>query len=380
MPSSLSSNFRWLRTGEDALNTMLAAIEAAKHSIRLETYIYTSSPLGERFRDVLVAARQRGLRVQVLVDALGSITLSTGFWEPLTKLGGEFAWFNPLTLNRWSYRDHRKMLVCDKTIAFIGGFNIAQEYEGDGVTRGWRDLGLQITGSLVMELVESFDLFFARATFKHKRLQRLRKASNKIVSGQNWKLILSGPGLRHGEVKRTLGQDLAVASSVKIICAYFLPTWRLRKELMRVSKRGGQVRLILAGKTDVALSRLAGRRLYRSFLRAGVEIYEYQPQILHAKMFILDDVVYAGSANLDTRSLRINYELLVRIADRQLAIEARRIFGADLQHCRRIDAESWRKSRTLWGKLKEDWAYFLLVRLDPYLARRQLKDQLKSLR
>lgn len=373
MNTSGIATFRWLPTGQEAFAAMLEAIDAASESIRLEIYIFEAGPIGAKFLDALVKARARGVQVQVLVDAMGSVRLSTAFWDPLVKAQGEFAWFNPLSLQRWSYRDHRKMLICDCAIAFIGGFNIAEVYNGDGVAHGWRDLGLQITGSLVQHLAASFDGFFGRATAKHKPLQRLRKAPNKITSHQNWKLILSGPGRHHGDLKRTLVGDLKVARSVKIICAYFLPTWSLRKELMGVSKRGGNVQLILAGKSDVVLSRLASRRLYRSFMRAGVEIFEYQPQILHAKMFILDDIVYAGSANLDIRSLRINYELLVRIVEPGVAGEAARIFEADLERSRRIDPSTWSKSRTFWGKLKEDWAYFVLARIDPYLAGRQLK-------
>jgi cardiolipin synthase len=373
MSASVSATFRWLRTGDEALAAMLQAIAAARESVRLETYIFHTGSVGEKFRDALVQACRRVVQVQVLADAFGSRHLPANFWEPLTQAGGEVAWFNPLSLKRWSYRDHRKMLICDNATAFLGGFNIADEYQGDGVTRGWRDLGLRITGALVEELAESFDHFFARATLQHKRLQRLRKAPDQITSSQNWKLLLSGPGRRHGELKRTLMNDLKLAGSVKIACAYFLPTWRLRKALLRVSRRGGQVQLILAGKTDVVLSQLASRRLYRSFLRAGAEIYEYQPQILHAKMFLIDDVVYVGSSNLDVRSLRINYELLVRIEDPHLAAEGREIFEKDLQHCRRIDPETWPKSRTFLDKLREDWAYFVLARVDPYLARRQLK-------
>jgi cardiolipin synthase len=373
MKTSAPAAFRWLRTSEDALAAMLEEIAAASRSIRLETYIFEADATGEQFRDALVKACQRGVRVQVLVDALGSVRLPTAFWDPLVRAHGQFAWFNPLSLRRWSYRDHRKMLVVDGEVGVIGGFNIAQAYNGDGVSRGWRDLGLYITGSLVGELSASFDWFFARATARHKPLQRLRKAPNRIATGKNWKLIFSGPGRHHGDLKRTLTTDLKAARSVKIICAYFLPTWRLRKELMRVSKRGGRVQLILAGKSDVVLSQLAGRRLYRSFLRAGVEIFEYQPQILHAKMFILDDIVYAGSANLDVRSLRINYELLVRISDPELAAQARSIFESDLAQSRRIDPATWRKSRNFWNKLRENWAYFVLARIDPYFAGKQLK-------
>jgi len=225
----------------------------------------------------------------------------------------------------------------------------------------------------VRALAQSFDAFFDRAVVKHKRLQRFRKASHEVSTGETWQLLMSGPGRYHGALQRVLKQDLASARSVKIICAYFLPTWRLRKVLTRICKRGGKVQLILAGKSDVAMSQLASRRLYGQFLRSGVEIYEYEPQILHAKLFIMDDVVYAGSANLDVRSLKINYELLVRISDREVAERARDIFEDDLKYCRKIDPLTWRKSRNLWSKLKERWAYFFLARVDPYLARQQLR-------
>lgn len=347
---------------------------AARHSIRLETYIYAAGPAGEGFRDALVQARHRGARVQVMADAVGSRYLSESFWVPLAAAGGEFKWFNPLSLRRLSHRDHRKILVCDEQVAFVGGFNIAAEYEGDGITRGWRDLGLQITGPLAAELAHTFDQLFAHADFKPKRLRRLRRARDHVALGHHWQLLLSGPGWRHGEIKRRLARDLATAQTVQIISAYFLPTWRLRQELVRVRRRGGRVQLVLAGKTDVKLSQLASRRLYGRFLRRGIEIYEYQPQILHAKLFLVDGVVYAGSSNLDSRSLRINYELSVRLSEPGVVAEARGIFEDVLRHCRRIDPATWRRSRTFWNKLKERWAYFVLARLDPYLARWQLKN------
>jgi len=147
----------------------------------------------------------------------------------------------------------------------------------------------------------------------------------------------------------------------------------LRKELLRICRRGGRVQLILAGKTDVTISQLASRRLYRQLMRSGVEIYEYQPQILHAKLFVFDDIVYVGSANLDVRSLRINYELIVRLHDAKLSSEAAQIFDNDLQYCRKINPETWKASRTVWNKLKEDWAYFVLARIDPYFAGKQMR-------
>jgi cardiolipin synthase len=129
--------------------------------------------------------------------------------------------------------------------------------------------------------------------------------------------------------------------------------------------------LLLAGKSDVLLSHLAAQSLYRRFLKAGAKIYEYEPQILHAKLFIVDDVVYVGSANLDPRSLGINYEFLIRFQNPKMAEEARAIFGDALRHCRRIELEGWRYSRRFWARLYSRWAYFVLARIDPYIARRQ---------
>jgi cardiolipin synthase len=141
-----------------------------------------------------------------------------------------------------------------------------------------------------------------------------------------------------------------------------------------VVRGGGRVQLILAGKSDVALSQLAGQSLYRRLLRAGLEIYEYEPQILHAKLIIIDGIVYVGSANLDQRSLNINYELMIRFEHPEVAAQAREVFQNNLKHCRQLTREQWRRSRSLWRRLKQHWAYFLLARVDPYIARRQWRD------
>ncbi|MCI0534613.1 MAG: phospholipase D-like domain-containing protein [Verrucomicrobiales bacterium] len=353
---------------------MLSAIEAAKESVRLEMYIYTASRIGERFRDALTKAAERGVRVRVLIDALGSLTLSGSFWDPLLRAGGEFRWFNPLHLRRLAIRNHRKLLACDDRIAFIGGFNIAPEYEGDGVTKGWYDLGIQFSGVLVRELAASFDALFALADFEHRRFIRLRRPRfSNLVSTQDGQLLLTAPGRGRKFLQRTLLHDLSHPREVKIISAYFLPTRPIRRALFRAVRQGGRVQLIMAGKSDVPLAQLASRHLYQAFFRAGVEVFEYEPQILHAKLLVIDEVVYVGSANLDRRSLFINYELLLRLPNTPLASEAAEIFDAALARCRRIDPNEWRRARSFWSKLKERCAYWLLGRVDPYVARRQMQ-------
>lgn len=372
-------SFDWLRNGREAVDAMLAAISRAEHSVRLETFIFHSGEVGDRFRDALVAAQRRGVRVRVMCDAFGSLRLLASYWDELVSAGGEFHWFNPIQLNRIIYRDHRKILVVDERVAFIGGFNIGTEYCGDGVTCGWRDLGLKITGAMAAALAETFDDLFTRADCKHRRFQTMRRTrADAVVPGENWTLLLTGPGRGHRALKQTLVHDFSTAQTIDVMSAYFLPNLRILRALKKAARRGARVRLILAGKSDVRLMRIATRGLYPSLVRAGVEVYEYEPQILHAKMVVVDNVVYAGSANLDARSLSINYEVLARIPDPALADEAREIFEGDLAHCVRIQRRSRRTPRGMWQKGVERFAYFLLARIDPYIARRQRRNLLRS--
>jgi cardiolipin synthase A/B len=375
LAEAVAADWTWFCSGREVFPAMLAAIEAARESVWLETYIYAADSLGEQFRDLLVRARKRGARVRVLVDALGSVGLPSAFWEPLRAAGGEVRVFNPLALDRLGIRNHRKLLVCDERVAFIGGFNIASEYDGDGVERGWFDLGLRVGGRVAGQLAATFEQMFARASFQHKRFIRLRKSTTQeTVVNASEQLLLSGPGRGRSPFKQALRRDLAWAKNVQVMVPYFLPSWSIRRDLTRIARRGGMVQLILPGKTDVLTSQLAGQSLYRRFLKAGVQIYEYQPQVLHAKLIIADDIVYVGSANLDPRSLDINYELMMRFDQKAMADQARAIFAGSLKRCRPITEAEWRRSRTIWQRVKQRWAYWLLVRIDPYIARRQWQE------
>src|SRR3954468_17212836 len=164
-----ANSYQWLRHGREAVDAMLEAIGRAQRSVRLETFIFHSGEVGDAFRDALVAAQKRGARVRVMCDALGSYKLSASYWNELVEAGGEFRFFNPLDIKRLIHRDHRKILVVDEEVAFIGGFNIGTEYCGDGVTCGWRDIGLRIAGPLARELADTFNDLFTRADFRHRR-------------------------------------------------------------------------------------------------------------------------------------------------------------------------------------------------------------------
>jgi cardiolipin synthase len=332
--------------------------------------------LGRQFLEALAAAVQRGVHVRVLVDAVGSWFLPNNFFKPLVAAGAEVRRFNPLRLWRFGVRDHRKLLICDESTVFIGGFNIADEYDGDGVTRGWCDMGVRTENpALAGELAVSFEELFALADFRRKPLLRLRafKRRRKSQKRTARELLLTHPGRGASPFQTVLYHDLAKASEVRIVSAYFLPTRRVRRDLIRVARRGGRVQLILAGKSDVLVSQLAARSLYHRLLKAGVEIYEYQPQILHAKLILVDGITYVGSSNLDVRSLNLNYELMLRYENKTTAAEAQEIFDRALKYSQRIEFHAWRKSQTFWQRWKNRWAHFLLARIDSFVALRQFR-------
>jgi cardiolipin synthase A/B len=363
---------QWLPNGEIAFQRMLAAIDAARESVRLETYIFAAGVPGDLFRAVLAAAAKRGARVEVLVDGFGSRSLPADYWKPVRAAGGEVRVFNPLSLNRWVIRDHRKLLLIDDRLAFIGGFNIAPEYVGDGVTRGWCDFGVELHGEVAAAFGASFQVLLAHHDYRFPRLGRWRRTRQRRAMHNHTReqVLATGPGLGRNVFHRRLLHDLGRARDVEIVSGYFVPGFRLRRALRLVVRRGGTARLLLAGRSDVPLAQRAGRAFYSGLQRGGVAIDEYLPQVLHAKLAIVDDAVFVGSSNLDARSLTINYEVMVRIEDRALAASGRALIAAARQHARPV---SRRRRVGFLQRLREWWARFLLTRVDIWLARRQLR-------
>ena len=373
-------SLRWLTTGDAIFAAVLASIGAARASVRLETYIFGDDQAGRGVLGALVAAAGRGCAVQVLIDAVGSQPLSDHFWDPLRAVGGEVRWFNRSLLQRLPIRDHRKLVVIDDTIAFLGGFNFTEAYTGDGVTCGWRDIGLELRGEAVPLLRATFDEMFRRCETHvrlWKRFQRRQTSGWKEEVG-GVSVLPTGPGSGQSVFQRRLTADLAHARHVQFASPYFLPGVRLRRRLRHVVRRGGRVQIVVPGMSDVPVAQRAARFLYAGLLRAGVEIYEYQPRMMHAKLYRIGDVLYFGSANLDTRSLYINYEIMVRTRDPGAAGDAGHFFEDLLAHSRPVKWEEWRVSRSLWTRMREQWAYFLLARLDPYLSRHFVTGEWQS--
>lgn len=370
-----SFDARWLPTGAAGYRQMLAAIDHARKSVRLETYIFRAAGPGEQFRAALTRAAIRGVHVRVLLDGYGSADLPPEYWRELLQAGGKVRIFNPLSFRLFAIRNHRKALIVDESIAFVTGFNIGPEYDGDGVAHGWRDLGLKLhQADALRDLVETFDALFKNHELHSRALQRFRRQSlaRRRYHPRNV-VLLSGPRWARNEFRMGLMRALAVAQHVRLMSGYFLPSIRLRWALRQVVRRGGTVELLLPGMTDVPLAQNAARSLYGSLLKAGVRIWEYQPQVLHGKLAIVDDVVFCGSSNLDTRSFGINYELMVRLEDRLLAEQGRAFFEADQRAAIEVRLPEWRQRQDWRTRLAGFWARLVLTKIDPWVARRQLQ-------
>ena len=364
---------RWLATIDEAYAEMERRIDAALHTVRLEIYLLREEGPAIRLREALLRARSRGAAVRLLLDAFGTEGVGEGYLVPLREAGVIIALFNPQRWMRRSFRNHRKLLTCDGQHAVLGGFNIAPEYAGDGVTHGWCDTALYVGGPVVAPLEASFDAMFDLAPFTLRALRRFRRTVRHGIAvlpdDAPVHLLLAGPGARGKQLRRRLGRDLRNARDIAIASAYFLPSRGLRRLLYRAARRG-RATLLLAGHSDVPLARLAAERLYGRLLGRGVRIFEYQPQVLHAKLVLVDGVAWVGSANIDRRSLHINYELLLRLEWPELVADARRWYGDALVAAEQLDHPHWKARRGPWRRLLSFLAYYLLARLDPLLAKR----------
>jgi cardiolipin synthase len=373
--ATATHRFDWHSTGYSLLEAKLVAIAEATHTIRMETYIYADEDIGRRFRAALIEAAMRGVEVQLLVDAIGGGDLSDEYFDELSLFpNAEMKWFNELSLSSWAFRDHRKLLVIDSQIAFVGGCNIAEDYHGDGVTHGWRDGGVRVEGPVALALEAEFDLQFAATEQKQWRRMGVakRRRKRKSVSVGEVRPLFIHPGFGQSPLRDAVRQDLIQAKDIAVTSAYFLPTMGFLKQFTKAVERGARMRLMLGGKSDVKLMQRATRALFPHLLAAGIEVFEYAPQVLHAKLLVIDDAVYIGSSNLDPRSLRINFEVMVRVQDAGLAARARQQFEEDVARSTRVTHEmcwEW----PWWERVYQKVAQWILGRLDPRVAENLLR-------
>jgi cardiolipin synthase len=317
---------------------MLGAIRSAKQSISFETYVFQNGEIARQFTDALAERAQAGVKVNVILDAQGTQEMGRQNLERLRNAGVQVAkyhsvfWPDP---RRYNNRTHRKLLIIDGKIGFVGGVGIADVWTGNAASpQHWRDNHYQVIGPVVAQL---------QATFATSWL----KTRGEVLHGADYfpPLAPAGPylaqAIRSGAHNENLDLMylLAIASAQKTLRienAYFLPDDLMRKELTEAAKRGVKVEVVVPGKKiDQKLVRLASKRHWPELIRAGVRILEYQPTMVHVKLIIVDDIfVSVGSGNFDNRSIRLNDEANLDVLDRRFAAQQTRLFESDKKQCR----------------------------------------------
>jgi cardiolipin synthase len=359
-----------LTNGSAFYESQLAAIRAAKQSINLEAYIFRKGEIGRRFVEALTERARAGVKVNLVIDAIGSFATSNSFFASLRDAGGNVCWYQPIrwyTLKRFNNRTHRELLVVDGEVGFIGGAGVGDNWlTGEKGEPAWRDTVVRITGDLVLGLQVTFaenwleaqdeiltgDEYFPAcrqmSRDDHEAQSPPERAAGLVVS--------SAPSAGRSTRARVLFQTLLASArqSIHINSPYFLPDRSAQRELIKAAERGVKVTIITPGDhADHLMTRRASRRRYGELLKAGIEIHEYQPAMIHVKALVIDGVwSVVGSTNFDNRSFGINDEVNLAARCRPLASRLNEDFLRDLQASQQITLEMWHR-RPLSERLVE---------------------------
>ena len=350
--------------GQKHFASLLVDIEKAKHSIDLETYLFRNDTLGQRVATKLSEAAQRGVKVRIMVDGAGSPLWSANFARFLENAGAQTKVFHPFPwqlwdwsrsvvkvpfLLRWIYlilkinfRNHRKVCIFDKKIAYVGSLNISKHHlSKDEGGDAWRDTSVRLSGIDLSELNKAFNAAWYHRTIK----ERIREIFHQIRKDPLIRLNYS----RHR--RRILHKDLLrkmrnCKRRIWITNAYFVPDNFLLKRLKEAAHVGTDVRILLPRKSDVPIMPWASSTFYYSLLNAGVRIFEYLPSMLHAKSLIIDDWMLIGSSNLNHRSLVHDLEADLNITSPEGKKALERQFLEDLKNSREVSLDSWQTLRS----------------------------------
>ncbi|WP_371133398.1 phosphatidylserine/phosphatidylglycerophosphate/cardiolipin synthase family protein [Polaromonas sp.] len=355
---------RELLNGDQIFPAMLQAIHGAQRSITFETYIYWSGDVGRQFADALAERARAGVKVHVLLDWVGSSKIDASFLQEMETAGVEIRKFHKPHWYNWgrmNNRTHRKLLVVDGGLGFTGGVGIAPQWTGNGQDADhWRDSHFSIEGPAVAQM---------QAVFMDNWL----KVTGRVMHGEAYFPALAPAGNSRAQVFSSspsggsesmqlmyLLSITAAARSIDLSSAYFVPDELTSKALTEALKRGVKLRIITPGEIiDTDTVRAASRGSWGPLLRAGAEIYEYQPSMYHVKAMVVDQLlVSVGSTNFDNRSFRLNDEANLNVFDADFAKRQTQVFEDDLKRARRITYEQW-EARPLKEKIMERLALLL---------------------
>ena len=362
-PLTSGDMYTVLTDGDAAFPAMLEAIAGARHRIRFEGYIYdAASDIGSRFTSALESAAQRGVDVELLFDSVGA-TVDSAQAERLERAGCKVGWFNEVSgpsLEEANYRTHRKALIVDGDVAFVGGIGIADQWaKSTAEEKKWRDTHVEVRGPAAINVEAAFSENWIETggVVEPDVLPHDNEPDGSASSIVVW----SSPEGGTNAMKRLYLLALAAArTSIEIQSPYLITDESTDWSLTEARRRGVRVRMLVEGDiTDAKPVKFAGRAAYERFLEQGIEVYEYQPSMMHTKALIVDGVLsIVGSANFDNRSLELNDELNVAVFDRAVASRLLADFEKDVTKSTRLDLETWR-SRPLHIRGREKlWSLF----------------------
>lgn len=348
---------RLLRDGAEALPRMLDAIRGAAREVLVEMYWLDSSPIGRELVAALEARARAGVAVRLLYDAIGSLGVDRAMYDGLLAAGGEVIEYNPIApwrrrfrLTSVSRRDHRKIVVVDARVAFVGGLNIGMEWApAEAGGGGWRDDVAEVHGP-ACERVRAlfFDVWCkqggaAPEDVSPRSRRQLAGALRHELSRDDVTILGHDAwGARRAIRRAYLSRINLARRRVLIVNSYFVPDLRMRRALHRAARRGAEVRIIVPRMSDVPAVTYAGQALYTGLLRKGVHIHEWTGRVLHAKSAVIDDWATTGSFNLDYRSLRYNLEANVASAQPAFVAQMERSIREDLAaRCEPVDLAAW---------------------------------------
>jgi cardiolipin synthase A/B len=323
-PSTGGNGAQLLADGTAFFPELLRTIEAAQHHLHLEFYIWNMDRTGRTVRDALIAAASRGVEVRVLVDEIGSLKLLRSFFRKLEKAGGTFSWFH--TFSPWrgrlhlNLRNHRKLVIADGRVALTGGMNIGNEYWTGGKEPPYRDVHLRLTGPVVTQLAEVFAQDWYFASGEALLNPECYYPECPAVGDVETQVVPGGPDNDLNEIQLSVLAMLHhTKQRLRLMTPYFVPEDAVLCALQLAAMRGIAIELMVPARGDHFYLTHVTRSYYEELLPHGVRIFEYQPSLLHAKVGIIDDhSAMCGSANLDVRSLRINFELNVALYSPEL--------------------------------------------------------------
>lgn len=339
--------------GEQKFRKLFADIEEARHEIHLMYYIIARDQLGRQLRDLLVQKASEGVRVRVLFDGLGSWTSSLrGFWTPLRQAGGEVRAFLPIRFPlvdlQVNHRNHRKVVVIDRHIGYMGGMNIAKRYtEGDALGR-WRDTHIRIEGRAVAGLQRIFMTDWAMTLGRQYDVssffEHIGAGSESSTERQiPMQFLTNSMQTKWQTIEQAMIKACSIAQTeILIQTPYFIPTHGLLMALCSASLRGVDVQIMLPARGDSTLAQRASDSFISTLLEADIKVYRYSGGFLHSKLLVIDRIVSGvGSANMDFRSLEINMEVMAFVYDRSVGRLLGEAFERDLHECRPLDMEGW---------------------------------------